>query len=290
MHHPSQPTVVAQSLGSGSSGNALIIRSGGQSILVDCGIGIRKLRAGLANHGLAPGDLDAVLVTHEHRDHIQTLPKIVRGDLPMVATQGTALHADLPKENLQVITMSRPVSVAGATVHGLRVRHDASEPCGFHIEFGGARITVLTDLGCWEGHLADAVGSSDLVLIEANYNELMLRHGPYPAHLKRRVSSGVGHLGNEACGQAVTGVLRSGRAPTTWWLSHLSQTNNSPRQAERDVREAVNRADLDASITALPRLAAGPVWTFDPSQRAPRPSRRLVHASGTSQLGLPGIE
>lgn len=284
-------TVTAQSLGSGSSGNALVIRAGETTVLVDCGIGIRKLRAGLADHGLATGDLNAVLVTHEHRDHIQTLPKILRDDLPVVATSGTAIRAKLPRETTELIN-GRPVDIAGVTVHALAVRHDASEPCGFHIEVGGARITVLTDLGSWQDQLVDAVTSSDLVLLEANYNETMLAHGPYPAHLKRRVSSGVGHLGNDACAAAMVTALRTSRVEATWWLSHLSQTNNSPRQAERDVREALLRADLEANVRALPRRESGPLWTFDPASRVSRKPRvdPMPASDGTAQLGLPGLD
>ncbi len=288
---PPTQTVIAQSLGSGSSGNALIIRAGGRSILVDCGIGIRRLRAGLTEHGLEPDDLDAVLITHEHRDHVQTLPKLFRDGLPIVATRGTADRANLPSATTQIGVNSAPVHVAGATVYALAVRHDARDPCGFHIEIGGARITVLTDLGSWQDHLHDAVADSDLVMIEANYNPTMLRHGPYPARLKRRVGSIYGHLGNDDCGRAVAVVLKTSRLQATWWLSHLSQTNNTPHQAERDVREVLNRADREASVTALPRTEPGPRWTFDPARRRRMPERSTTVPSGRSaQLWLPGFD
>lgn len=289
MSHSVQPIVVAQSFGSGSSGNALLVRSGNTAILVDCGVGIRALRAGLAGHGLAPHDLDAILVTHEHRDHIQTLPRVVRPDLPLIATQGTARAAQLPPGSTEIVSSKHPVSVDGVAVHALHVRHDATEPCGFHIEIAGARITVLTDLGVWQDHLVDAVATSDLVLLEANYNDTMLRHGPYPPHLKRRVASGTGHLGNDACGKAMAPVARAHGDRITWWLSHLSATNNSARQAERDVREELARADAVANVTALPRREPGPVWTFDPSSRRLERPPRIVTA-GSGQLGLPGFE
>lgn len=283
----SQPEVIVQSFGSGSSGNALLVRGGGTTVLVDCGVGIRALRAGLASHGLTPADLDALLVTHEHSDHIRTLPKLGRDDLPMLATRGTARAARLPESMTEIIEGTRPASVAGVSVHALSVRHDATDPCGFHIEIAGARITVLTDLGSWQDHLVDAVAASDLVLIEANYNETMLRYGPYPAHLKRRVASAVGHLGNDACGQAIAPIVRREGNRITWWLSHLSKTNNAPGQAERDVRETLQRADVDAEVTALPRQAPGPVWRFDPASRPPRDV--VLGAPEQGQLGLPGF-
>jgi phosphoribosyl 1,2-cyclic phosphodiesterase len=283
MSQPAPPPVIAQSFGSGSSGNALLIRSEGTALLVDCGVGIRDIRSGLARHGLALADLDAILVTHEHSDHIRTLPRVYRDDLPLVATRGTARAARLPLELTEIVDARAPVSAGGAEVHALTVRHDAIDPCGFHIEIGGARITVLTDLGAWQEHLVEAVDGSDLVLLEANYNDRMLRHGPYPAYLKRRVASGVGHLANDACGQAMAPVVKRTGGATTWWLSHLSETNNTPDQAVADVRAELHRADVDADVTALPRRSAGPVWAFDPARRAARPVPPPV------QAGLPGM-
>jgi phosphoribosyl 1,2-cyclic phosphodiesterase len=283
--------VTAQSFGSGSSGNALLIHAGTTAVLVDCGVGIRSIRSGLAAHGLGLRDLDAILVTHEHSDHVRTLPRVIRPDLPLIATRGTARAARLPEGQVEIIESSTPATVAGATVHALPVRHDATDPCGFHIEIGGARITVLTDLGSWQDHLVDAVAASDLVLLEANYNETMLRHGPYPAHLKRRVASAVGHLGNDACGNAMAPIVRRRGGATTWWLSHLSQTNNTPHQAEREVRETLHRANVDANLAALPRRSDGPVWTFDPATRpSPPPPIRIVAPATSGQLGLPGLD
>ncbi len=283
MSEPLPHSVTAQSFGSGSAGNALLIRTAETALLVDCGVGIRDLRAGLAHHGLGVADLDAILVTHEHSDHVRTLPRVTRADLPLVATRGTAHAARLPEATTEFIDPRAPVAIAGAEVRALAVRHDALDPCGFHIEIGGARITVLTDLGRWEDHLVEAVSGSDLVLLEANYNDRMLRHGPYPAYLKRRVASGVGHLANDACGQAMAPVAKRFGGATTWWLSHLSETNNNPGQAEADVRAELHRADVDADITALPRRSAGPVWIFDPARRAERPTPSPV------QVGLPGM-
>jgi phosphoribosyl 1,2-cyclic phosphodiesterase len=287
MSHSSTAIATAQSFGSGSSGNALLVRAGETALLVDCGIGIRELRSGLARHGLAPADLDAILVTHEHSDHIRTLPKLYRDDLPLLATRGTARAARLPVATTEIVSARQPATIAGATVHALTVRHDATDPCGFHIEIAGARITVLTDLGSWQDHLVDAVAASDLVLLEANYNETMLRHGPYPAHLKRRVASGVGHLANDACGRAMAPIAKR-RGEITWWLSHLSETNNTPQQAEREVRETLLRADVGADVTALPRRSPGPVWSFDPGSRPRIDLAFTVPESG--QLGLPGFE
>ncbi len=280
--------VTAQSLGSGSSGNALLVTAGDTSLLVDCGVGVRPIRAAFAEHGRQLRDLSALLVTHEHRDHVQALPNVLRDDLPLVATRGTTQAARLPRNQTSVISRNAPVSIAGATIHALPTRHDAAEPCGFLIEVAGVTITVLTDLGSWQDHHAEAASASDLVLIEANYNDTMLRHGPYPGYLKRRVASGAGHLGNAACGRAIAPLAKYRAARTTWWLCHLSKTNNSPEQALLDVREHVHQQDIDARITPLPRQVPGPRWEMPARPYAA--TTRPQTPSPVTQITMPGLE
>lgn len=280
--------VTAQSLGSGSSGNTLLVTAGDTTLLVDCGVGIRSIRAALADRGRDLRDLSALLITHEHRDHVQTLPAVLHPELPIVATSGTARAASLPQEQTTVIAPNLPISLSGATVHCLPTRHDAAEPCGFLIELAGVTLAVMTDLGIWQDHLAEAARASDLVLIEANYNDTMLRHGPYPAYLKRRVASGVGHLANTACGQAIAPIAKYRGGKTTWWLSHLSKTNNTPDQALADVWEHVHRLNADAAITPLPRQAPGPRWKWiAPSSTLA--SQRQASAPLT-QIVMPGLD
>lgn len=281
--------VTAQSLGSGSSGNALLVTAGETSLLVDCGVGVRAIRSALAEHGRSLRDLSALLITHEHRDHVLSVPRVVHDELPLVATLGTMRAARLAIGQTSVIAPDSPVWIAGAAIHALPVRHDATEPCGFLIELAEVTITVVTDLGLWQDHLAEAASASDLVLIEANYNETMLRHGPYPAYLKRRVGSAVGHLGNAACGQAIAPIARYRGVKTTWWLSHLSKTNNNPDQALTDVREHIRRLDVDVSITPLPRQSPGPRWEM--SRVAGTGSAlRGDAAVAASQATMPGFE
>ena len=195
------------SLGSGSSGNGFLLDTGDVALLIDCGIAVRACQSAIRDYGVADR-LAGIVVSHEHSDHIRTLPSVYRDDLPLIATRGTAHAARLPQATTEIVEARAPVLVAGAEVRALAVRHDALDPCGFHIEIGGARITVLTDLGRWEDHVVDAVSGSDLVLLEANYNDRMLREGPYPAYLKRRVASGVGHLANDACGRAMAPIAK----------------------------------------------------------------------------------
>ena len=268
--------VTVQSLGSGSSGNAFLVTHGEASLLVDCGVGIRTLTRAFRERGLSFGELNAVLVTHEHSDHIRTLPKVLTGGTPLLATEGTMRRGGLPRERHQVLRAHTPVEVAGITVWPLAVSHDATEPCGFLLDIPDvARIAILTDLGSWHDSLVEYVACSDLIVLEANHDEEMLRRGPYPAHLKRRVTSAVGHLSNRACGMALGQALRTSGHGAQVWLAHLSETNNRPDLAVATVRAELVQRELDLDVLALPRLTAGPIWTPTgaPSPKLPLQSR-----------------
>lgn len=263
--------VRVQSLGSGSAGNAFLIQRGNRTLMVDCGVGIRTMQSEMRRLGTSPRTFDGLLITHEHGDHIRTLHRVMRPNLPVIATEGTADMAGIPRAQLQPFKDERPVEFAGFTIWPLRVRHDAIDPCGYLIEMPEARITILTDLGSWQEHLADPIAASDLVVLEANHDEQMLWRGPYPAHLKRRVASPVGHLSNETCGISLSRAMRDARAGTPIWLAHLSDTNNRPHVAETTVTAALHAGDVDFEVLALPRRAPGPVWVAPSGpERGPR--------------------
>lgn len=264
--------LIVQSIGSGSSGNALLVRFGAQAVLVDCGIGIREISSVLRGHGVRASSLDAVLLTHEHSDHIRGLDRVLRPETPVIATEGTARAARIPVASRVPITGQAPVTVGAIQCWALGVRHDAVEPCGFFLETPAGSLTVLTDLGCWRDHLTEALRASDLVVIEANHDLAMLRDGPYPAYLKRRVASDKGHLSNADCALALIGAFGAGTIMPEIWLAHLSATNNAPALATNAITDALRRQDLDGTVTALPRRAPGPVWMNQDS--GPRKVRR----------------
>ncbi|MGC4192479.1 MAG: MBL fold metallo-hydrolase [Thermomicrobiales bacterium] len=252
--------VRVQSLGSGSAGNAFLVQRGERTLMVDCGVGIRTMQAEMRRFGTNPKSLDGLLITHEHGDHIRTLHRVMRPDLPVIATEGTADMAGVPRAQLLPFVQGRPAEFAGFTIWALRVRHDAIDPCGFLIETPEARITILTDLGSWQDHLTAPIAASDLVVLEANHDEQMLWRGPYPAHLKRRVASPVGHLSNEVCGASLARAMRDAMPGMPVWLAHLSDTNNRPDVAEATVNAALAAEDLTFAVHALPRRTPGPVW------------------------------
>lgn len=258
---PAAEPLTVQSLGSGSSGNAFLIQAAGSTLLLDCGVGIRLLTRTLKERGLQLDDLGAVLITHEHSDHIRSLACVIGRDVPIVSTAGTRRRANIPPPQWEQIGPARPVQVGPMTVWSITVSHDAAEPCGYLIEAPGGRVSIFTDLGCWHERLADPIRASDLVVLESNHDHDMLWNGPYPVHLKRRVASSLGHLANSDCAAALAATLRDGSGEPEIWLAHLSETNNDPASARAATLTALTGAGLALGVTPLPRLAAGPIWT-----------------------------
>ena len=283
---PAPDRVRVKSLGSGSSGNGFLIQSGDRTLMLDCGIGIRTINRELRALDSNLESLDGVLITHEHIDHVRTLPRLTGHDIPIIATSGTAGMADVPTDRREEIATGKSVTLAGFTIWALGVRHDAVDPCGYLIEADGTRVTILTDLGVWEEHLAEPVAASDLIVLEANHDEEMLRRGPYPMHLKRRVASEVGHLSNRACGEALASLAKGSHADPVVWLAHLSATNNRAEVAEQTVCAALAAADLDLRVIALPRREPGPLWTSPVAQRVGAPFSMREEPPAVAQLSL----
>lgn len=253
--------MMVQSLGSGSSGNAFLIDTSETTLLLDCGIGIRTLTRALRERALRIDDLGAVLVTHEHSDHIRSLACVTGRDVPIVSTPGTRRRAHIPPPQWEQIGPARPVTIGDVSVWAITVSHDAAEPCGYLIEAAGTRVSIFTDLGCWHQRLADPIRVSDLIVLESNHDHDMLWRGPYPAHLKRRVASAVGHLSNIDCASSLAATLRETSHRPAIWLAHLSQTNNDPALAQQATVAALEQAGQALEVIALPRREAGPVWS-----------------------------
>jgi phosphoribosyl 1,2-cyclic phosphodiesterase len=249
-----------QSFGSGSSGNALLIQSGGGSVLIDCGLSPRVLARALGSRNSHLERLDAVLLTHEHDDHVRGLAGVKLAGSPLYATEGTATALGLSRDRCRRLNFGQPVEVSGLTITALQTSHDAAQPCGFSIADGDSRVSVLTDLGETDDGCLDCIADSQLIVIEANHDVNMLRSGPYPEHLKRRVLSARGHLSNADCGAFLSRCVGPSSSPRTIWLAHLSATNNRPAIAVRAVERALTGSRMKHQIVALPRREAGPVW------------------------------
>jgi phosphoribosyl 1,2-cyclic phosphodiesterase len=251
------------SLGSGSAGNALLVRTAGAVLLVDCGIGIRRLLRALCSVGLTLADVDAVLISHEHSDHIRELPRFVMQGTAVLSTRGSARAANVPTQLWEETRAERPVRIADVEVVAIPVCHDAEEPCGFLIRSGAGSVTVVTDLGCPCPAAVEAIAESRLVVLEANHDEAMLRRGPYPERLQRRILSDSGHLSNAGCADLLAQAIRGSTQPPTVWLAHLSETNNRPHLAKQTVQRRLTQVGLRLDLHALPRREINETWTPD---------------------------
>ena len=249
------------SLGSGSSGNAILVQTAKATLLVDCGVGVRRLQRALTTLGLTIGDIDAILISHEHSDHVHELPSFIRRSTPVLSTRGSARAAKVPTQLWEETRGERPVQLADVEIVAIPVCHDAAEPCGFLIRSRAGSVTVLTDLGCPAPAALDAIAESRLVVLEANHDEAMLRRGPYPERLRRRILSDSGHLSNSDCAELLARAVRGSAHPPTVWLAHLSETNNRPQLAKQTVQRRLSRAGLQLDLHALPRREINEPWS-----------------------------
>jgi phosphoribosyl 1,2-cyclic phosphodiesterase len=215
------------SLGSGSQGNATVVSCDGDSLLVDCGFSLREVQTRLDRLGLCPSDLSAILVTHEHSDHIRGVGPLARKyGIPVVMTRGTAQSGRmgrLPSE--RIIEPSSKFDLAGFEIHAVAVAHDAAQPSQFVFCRQGIKLGLLTDLGSISVNVLEAYQGCDGLLVEANHDPIMLACGPYPPSLKRRVAGQWGHLSNEQT-QSLLMQLDVSRLQHLV-VGHISQTNNS---------------------------------------------------------------
>lgn len=215
------------SLGSGSRGNALVVESGCTRILLDCGFGPRNLATRLARIGLVPDDIDAILVTHEHTDHIGGVAASARRhDIDVYLTHGTLSVAVLDGVTVRVIDSHTRFALGDLEIQPFPVPHDAREPAQFVFSDGGRRLGVLTDAGCVTPHMVEMLSGCDALVLECNHDAAMLADGRYPPHLKRRIAGRFGHLDNMAAADLLAQIDKSRLRHVV--AAHLSQENNKP--------------------------------------------------------------
>ena len=242
-------------LASGSKGNSVYVELDGVRLLVDAGISAARITKGLRARGIEPQSLDAVLVTHEHIDHVRGLKTLAKQyHLPILATRGTLAGIDggaAFEDDMRSI--SDAFMIGNVTVQPFATSHDAAEPCGFRIE-GSHCCTVATDLGVVTDTVQDAMEGADVLVLEANHDADLLRQGSYPWSLKRRILSNRGHLAN---GDAAWALTRMKKHPRKVYLAHLSEENNRPALARDTVHDILASCGMTLDIeSCLPEGGA----------------------------------
>lgn len=229
------------SLGSGSKGNATLVSCGKTHLLIDCGFAMKETTRRLQRLGLEPEQLSAVLITHEHGDHIGGAGALVRRyQLPLYTTSGTKisgrLNGDVP--DWRPINPERSFAINDLEIWPVTVPHDAREPVQFVISDGAHRLGILTDLGSITPHVVRHYQDCQALVLEANHDPELLARGPYPASLKRRVGGDFGHLSNQQAADFLTQMATE--KLTHLVASHLSEQNNEPNLACSTLAEAIN--------------------------------------------------
>lgn len=216
----------AVSLGSGSGGNATLVEGAGTRLLIDCGFGPRVTARRLRALGVEPESLDAIVVSHEHEDHLRGLVRFADNHhLPVHATHGTWRALGEAPQRAEAFDAHGPLRLGGLTLEPFPVVHDAAEPCQFVVGDGQHRLGVLTDTGTVTPHILDMLRACDGLLLECNHDPAMLQAGPYPVWLQRRIAGQKGHLAND---QAAMLLQSLDVARLQWVLAgHLSERNNS---------------------------------------------------------------
>ncbi len=225
-------------LASGSSGNAVLFSSGSSSVLVDAGISARAIRQRLAACGRSVEEIGALALTHEHTDHVRGVEVLIRHNpLPVWATAGTWSELPIRTEQGGELVSGSAVRLDGLTLLPVATSHDAAEPVAMIIEDGTVRVALCTDTGVMTPLLLERLRGCDLLLLEANHDADMLRHGPYPWFLKQRIWSRRGHLANHQAQDALDRV--AGPALKAVVGMHLSAENNRPELVEQALRSVL---------------------------------------------------
>lgn len=267
-------------LGSGSCGNCYYIESGGTALIIDLGIGIRAFKKHARDYGLRMPDIKAILVTHDHTDHVKAVgPMSIEHHLPVYASEGVHIGMQrnrfmtkkVPEHLKHTTTLDTPFQIGPFSITPFKVIHDSNDNNGYFIEVtqpepqddlfdtqaaigaadaGQAPLTfcLITDCGEFTDNLIPYIQRARYLVIESNYDAAMLENGPYPTFLKRRIREGRGHLDNALCAQHLQQHLTP--ATRAIWLCHLSEENNHPDIARPTVQNALNLLPF----TPLPQL------------------------------------
>ena len=246
------------SIASGSSGNCIYVGNDHTHVMIDAGISGKKVEMGLNGIGLKTSEMDGILITHEHIDHIGGLGVLARRyGLPIYATRGTIdgiLHTksvgEIPVDLFCEISEDETFTIGDLTVNPIKVSHDAAQPVAYRFFGDGKSIAVMTDLGKYDDYIIEHLQNCDALLLEANHDINMLQVGRYPYYLKQRILGDKGHLSNESSGRLLCRLLHDKLKHIV--LGHLSAENNLAELAYETVRMEITMGDTEYHFGDFP--------------------------------------
>ena len=226
------------------------IASSNTNILIDVGVSYKAINEGLKSINLSIKDIDAILITHEHSDHIKGLPLLCRkNDIPIYACIETArcIKDDLDSKNIQsniiALDYNMPIKINNIEICPFETSHDAVMPCGYILKDDTSTITFATDLGYISPTVYDSLSKCNYAILESNYDNAMLEFGKYPYLVKKRIKGITGHLSNDDCGQAIAKLASEGH--TRFLLAHMSENNNNMDLARQTVDSILFQNGID---------------------------------------------
>lgn len=247
-------------LASGSKGNAIYMEAGDTAVLFDAGLSGAEIERRMRYRRIEPDRLNAIIVSHEHSDHIRGVGVLARRyDLPVYTNSGTMKAAEKQLgriDCLHLFECGNTFNISELSIHPFSISHDAEDPAGFIVSANGAKVGIATDLGIATNMVKTHLKTCSMLIIEANHDIKMLENGPYPWPLKQRIKSRSGHLSNESARDLVVEILHDGLKHLV--LAHLSETNNTPEKAMAVVSAAVD--GHRASICVATQGECGPVF------------------------------
>lgn len=258
------------SLGSGSCGNCYYISDGEIAILIDAGVGIRRFKRNMRDYGIKVSNIKAILITHDHADHIKAVGHISNEiNVPVYTTE--TIHNSIKNnfnairkinnEHIRHIEELSPFNIGSFKITAYKIPHDSTENVGYKIEHEGKTFSIMTDVGAPTENVNNIITQSNYLVIEANYDDVMLRNGKYPQHLKERITCGTGHMSNKQTADTLAQNFHEGLSHI--WLCHLSEENNHPELARKTIEFHLRGYGLiegtDYNLTVLKRkIPTGP--------------------------------
>jgi len=230
------------SFGSGSSGNCYYLGTATDGLIIDIGVGIRTLRKHFRDYGISIGSVRHVLITHDHADHIKSVGSFSHDyKVPVYATQlvhegidrNYCVQRKVADELRKVLQKNETIKMGEFVITPFDVPHDASENVGYEIKVDNTTFVIVTDVGVITDEIKQRISNANYLVIEANHDVEMLKNGPYPMYLKKRIMSDIGHLSNKDCGEALAENITEELKHV--WLCHLSEENNHPELARKTV-------------------------------------------------------